>query len=321
MLRTDVLIVGAGLAGLSAARQLSDNGVDVTVIEKSRSPGGRMSTRRSTYGNFDHGAQYFTSSTPEFSTLINQLVESGHVGSWQPNGKDSARPWWVGQPGMSAFGKAITGDLDIQFQVMATRINRIEGGYSVEIEAADSSGDPISAQRVVAAIPAPQAAALLAPLDPAFTAINNVVMAPCWATMVSFDSDPGTVPDILRGGPSDPLALIARNSSKPGQSGTNFVLHASPAWSRERLEDDREVVAGDMLSAMRTAVRKHTSLPDPIHCVAHRWRHAQTETPLDAPFIANDASTLMACGDWCIGGRVEAAHQSGLALARHILSL
>jgi renalase len=321
MLSTDTLIIGAGLAGLTAARHLRDNGIDVAVIEKSRSPGGRMSTRRSDHGSFDHGAQYFTSRTQEFTTLVNQLVENGDVAQWQPNGKDSIWPWWVGQPGMSAMGKALAGGFDIRFQAQVTGIKRIDGGYSVEIETADNIRDTISAARIVAAIPAPQAAALLVPLDQAFTTIEQVVMAPCWAAMVAFDTGLKVIPDILRGGPADPLALIARNSSKPGRSGETFVLHASPAWSRGRLEDDKEVVAADLLAAMRRAVHPHAILPEPVHCVAHRWRHALTETPLDAPFIANGGSTLLACGDWCIGGRIEAAHQSGLALARHILSL
>lgn len=321
MLSTDTLIIGAGLAGLTAALHLRDNSVDVAVIEKSRSPGGRMSTRRSDYGNFDHGAQYFTSRTPEFTALVKQLVENGDAGPWLPSGKDSARPWWVGQPGMSAIGKAIAGNLDIRFQTQASEITHINGGYRVEIESADSTRDTISAARIIAAIPAPQAAPLLVPLDPAFSPINEVVMAPCWAAMVAFDTVPDAVPNILRGNPADPLALIARNSSKPGRTGETFVLHASPTWSRERLEDDKETVAADMLAAMRHAVHPHAILPEPVQCVAHRWRHALTETPLGAPFIANDDSTLMACGDWCIGGRIEAAHQSGLALARHILSL
>ena len=38
----DVLIVGAGLAGLSAAIHLESQGVDVTVIESSDRAGGRV---------------------------------------------------------------------------------------------------------------------------------------------------------------------------------------------------------------------------------------------------------------------------------------
>ena len=38
----DVVIIGAGLAGLAAARQLSIHGVDVVVVDSSDAVGGRV---------------------------------------------------------------------------------------------------------------------------------------------------------------------------------------------------------------------------------------------------------------------------------------
>ena len=54
-----VIIVGAGIAGLIAARTLKDAGQPVLVLEKSYGVGGRMGTRRILDGVFDHGAQFF----------------------------------------------------------------------------------------------------------------------------------------------------------------------------------------------------------------------------------------------------------------------
>ncbi|NDH45714.1 MAG: FAD-dependent oxidoreductase, partial [Actinobacteria bacterium] len=55
-----VVVIGAGLAGLCAARDLVDAGHLVTVLEKSRASGGRCATRRIGNAVFDHGAQFFT---------------------------------------------------------------------------------------------------------------------------------------------------------------------------------------------------------------------------------------------------------------------
>ena len=38
----DVIVVGAGLAGLSAARDLAASGADVVVLEARQRPGGRV---------------------------------------------------------------------------------------------------------------------------------------------------------------------------------------------------------------------------------------------------------------------------------------
>ena len=56
-----VAIVGAGMSGLSCARQLVAAGFRVRLFDKGRGVGGRVSVRRSESGTvFDHGAQYFT---------------------------------------------------------------------------------------------------------------------------------------------------------------------------------------------------------------------------------------------------------------------
>ncbi len=317
----DTLIIGAGLGGLTLARELSVRSNKVVVLEKSKSPGGRLSTRRSDFGSFDHGAQYLTSRTPAFTSLFKQLSASGELAPWHPEGKDSARPWWVGQPGMSTLGKALARGLDISFETRLTEVASEDGGFVVHTQNPAGEETIYAASRIVAAIPAPQAMDLLVPLDPAFLKLQEVSMAPCWSAMLAFDSRLNDLPDLTRGKEGDVLSLIARNGSKPGRDGETFVIHATPEWSRAHIENDPDTVKSAMVSALRLQTGLGDHLPASVHCQVHRWLYALVETPLDQPFIGNSENTLFACGDWCIGGRAEAAHQSGLALAQHIMSL
>ena len=57
-----------------------------------------------------------------------------------------------------------------------------------------------------------------------------------------------------------------------------------------------------------------------IHAVAHRWRYASVAEPLGTPFLRNEDASLYLGGDWCLQGRVEAAWQSGTALADDLLA-
>ena len=53
----------------------------------------------------------------------------------------------------------------------------------------------------------------------------------------------------------------------------------------------------------------------PAHTAVHRWRHARTVKPLGQTHLWDAQSGIGACGDWCIGHRVEDAFLSGLELA------
>ncbi|MFF3325978.1 NAD(P)/FAD-dependent oxidoreductase [Streptomyces sp. NPDC002889] len=61
----DVVIVGAGIAGLSAAHQLTSAGVTVSVLEAAPEVGGRMATEQIDGFRLDRTSQLLTTSHPE----------------------------------------------------------------------------------------------------------------------------------------------------------------------------------------------------------------------------------------------------------------
>ncbi|MFW6261976.1 MAG: FAD-dependent oxidoreductase, partial [Spirochaetota bacterium] len=78
----DVLIIGAGIAGLTAARRLVDAGRDVIVVDKGRGVGGRMATRRFSGATFDHGAQFISVRTEEFGSIMERWLADGVAELW-----------------------------------------------------------------------------------------------------------------------------------------------------------------------------------------------------------------------------------------------
>src|SRR5262245_60465174 len=130
-----IAIVGAGIAGLSAARALAGRGHEVRVFEKAAMSGGRCATRiiqaielpRGLSGEvaFDHGAQYFTVRDDRFSALAaewerdkviakwtGRIVSFDHEG-WED--VDAATNRYAGTPGMNAIARWLARDLDIRF--------------------------------------------------------------------------------------------------------------------------------------------------------------------------------------------------------------
>ena len=125
---------GAGMAGVSCARQLAQAGWSVTLLDKSRGWGGRMATRKTEFGSFDHGAQYFTMRDARFEQLVGELGEL--VQPWAPEtmrvldqeglalaaSPAAAETHWVASPGMSALARALGMNLTVLEYVEAARL-------------------------------------------------------------------------------------------------------------------------------------------------------------------------------------------------------
>ena len=56
------------------------------------------------------------------------------------------------------------------------------------------------------------------------------------------------------------------------------------------------------------------------HAATHRWRHARVTQPLGQPFLCSGDASLYLGGDWCLGARIEAAWDSGTAIADDLLA-
>lgn len=301
-------IIGAGIAGLSAARVLTEVGRAVRVFEKSRGLGGRLATRRGPNGAFDHGAQYASVRDPAFAAYADHAVAVGAAADWPRAGSETRRI--VGLPGMSGLAKPLAEGIDIRREVRVTAIGDGPGGLSLSVEEGAEQG-PFEA--VLCAVPAPQASALLAPHGPPFERIAQAVIAPCWSLMVVFESAPD-LPQTRRA-EEGAIGWLAHEGAKPGRApGHRWIVHGSPAFSRAHLEEDRETVSERLTAELRTLAGG--ALPKIVHASAHRWRYSQVETPIGPSHLLSGDGRIGYCGDACLGGRVEAAFLSGRALAQ-----
>lgn len=316
-----IAIIGAGMAGLTCAHQLRQQGMSPVVFEKSRGIGGRLATRRTDSGDaYDHGAQFVTARDPAFVDLLETLQRSGAAAAWSPRlPADAPRPahtWWIGTSGMSALLKPLAVSLDVRLRATVSSLRRHAGRW--ELRLAEQELVEIFDAVVITAL-APQARALLANVSSLADALDSVGIAPCWAAMLAFDA-PWDVPFEAAHFDAGPMAWIACQSSRAGLVGRSdrWLVHAAPHWSAAHLEHAPE----DILVLMRAALAEQTSvaLPPIAFAQAHRWRYAMTTRPLGQPMLADASARLWVGGDWCLGARVESAFLSGAAMAQAIVA-
>jgi renalase len=337
----NIAVIGAGIAGIACARTLAQAGHNVTVFEKSRAAGGRMSTRNSEFGGFDHGAQYFTvrdarfekalAISPELvrrwsANTVRILDEAGRVVASSLPPKEAH---WVAAPGMKDlvkhWAKPLISNGRICFDTQVMRIQKDQldpKQWQLQTEGPGTAAVHSGFDAVLMAVPSVQAHALLMSSQiakPLMAEVAKVSVAPCWTLMLAFPQ--AAQPALAHLGPQwnaarsthHRIAWLARESSKPGRGPIErWTVQASPDWSQRHLEDDAERVKAKLLKAFTevTGIRAQ-----PPFAQVHRWRYAQTTKPLGKPYLWDAKAGIGACGDWCLGHRVEDGFVSGLELA------
>lgn len=301
-----VAIIGAGLAGVTAAAALRGAGLAPVVFDKSRGPGGRLSTRRAGEGlQFDHGAQYISPETREFAAFLRDMQADGAARTWDIG---DGSPKFVGIPGMSALVRHLADRVDLRLGIEIPEVERDVGGWIVAGEAYD---------RVICAIPAPQAARLLAGIPAVTEALHAVVMEPNLTLMLAHSSR-ADHPFVTRRRVDEDIAWLSRDSAKPDRPGHDcWVAQAGLHWSRQHLEMEKEQIAAAMLPMVCDLLNLDPD--DVIHAAAHRWRYAHASKPLGRPYLEH-SDTLYVGGDWALSARAEGAWQSGVAMAEALLA-
>lgn len=308
---SEIAIIGAGIAGLAAARKLRAAGLACSLFDKSRGLGGRMATRRTGDWQFDHGAQYFTARGPRFRALVEQWRGAGDAAEWF----DGA---FVGLPGMSAPARAMAADMTLITSCAVTALRR--DGTQWTVLTADGPVDTPANGRfdaVILALPAPQILPIVASAGLSFPELEKVRYAPCWTLMLGFAAPLAWREQYVR--PEDGVVgWIARNASKPGRppGKETLVAQATADWSRRHLEGSAEAIGATLLAQVQSAIGLQAT---PDFMTAHRWRYALVEQAADKLCLWDGMVRLAACGDWCVGPRVEAAFDSGEAAADAVL--
>lgn len=350
---SDVVVIGAGIAGLTCANQLHKAGYKVAIIEKSRGVGGRVATRRLYGTHADHGACYLKSQG-QLRQLVKVLGDRDLLQVWTDTVYEmdttdlsphlaaaQQYPRYVAPTGMSAIAKFLATGLDIWLNRRVQAISPTDGNsWHLTLEPVTSDAPDvqtpkeITAKAVVVAIPAPQALALLEPLTQTclptkfIESLRSVEFNPCLSVMAGYplerQQDVESLHPVWRAITfisDSELAWIGLDSSKrPDTQTPIFVLHSSAEFAQSYLDTaDLNPAAHQMLSRAAKYLMPWLETPDWFQI--HRWRYAFPSRPLNQDCLkAATPLPLVCCGDWCGGNLIESAMNSGLAAAAQINS-
>lgn len=320
-----IAIVGAGISGLTLAHELNSH-ADVTVFEKARGVGGRMSTRYTDRFEFDHGAQYFTARSDEFKHFLTPLIEEGVVAEWNPRiltiakgekpyKRDWFEPHYTANPRMNSLCKALANEIHVEVGVEIASITQEQDRWTLittnqqHFEGFDW---------VLCSAPIPQTKKLM-PKSFSYTPnLDDAHMTGCMSLMLGINDECPLLFDaaVVKHSPID---WIAVNSAKPNRRKEGcLIIQTTSEWAEAHMEDDLEETKQQLEHEVLALLP--ISKADILHSAIHRWRYADVSAAMEKDYLLDTQHKLAACGDWCLGGRVENAFLSAYRLAQKIKS-
>lgn len=325
MKKQKIGIIGAGISGLACATELVKAGFQVSVFDKSRGVGGRMSHRNFEQWGADHGAQYFTAKDPQFQAELKTWLDAkvaqewfGRIVTLNKDGykelvKETQR--FVGTPTMSAPAQYLAEKLQVSTLHTISEIKMIDGKW--QMISKEHGLLPEIFDQIILAIPAPQAKALVSAHSEQLNhACEPVVMLPCWTLMaylkhaLPLQFDAAFVSDSM-------YSWIARDSHKPDRSPyETWVAQASPEWSIDNIDLDQPAAEKLLLKGFKELTGVECDLYQ-----VHLWRYAKLEAESMTNFVMDTKLKISMCGDWLKNSTIEGAWMSGSSLARKIILL
>ena len=305
----NIAIIGSGLTGLLTALHLQSF-AKVTLFEKARGVGGRLSTRYSGEYEFDHGAPYFQVHDPLFLQSVNKWQKERVIDSWHPrvlqdNVIHAQDTYYLGVPKMNALPKYLARDKNILLNTEISSIQLDGDIYELQDKQLNTYG-PFDG--VISTAPFLQTKRLF----DNHLSLEMVTIEPCYALMLGYarnfcmDWDIQKITDGY-------FSEIVINHQKPGRkSAPSVVVYSNPKWTQTVIDKDLTWIKSTMLEFLKTYIPL-----EPAHVDIHLWRYARSAIAGN-DIIFDARKRLVAGGDWAISGGVEGAFKASQRIVETI---
>lgn len=318
---SDVIVVGAGISGLLAGQVLRERGLSVIVLDKGRSVGGRLATRRIGPGVADHGAQFFTVRSQEFQAWVERWQAMGLIFEWSRGWSDGSlhrvvpdgHPRYAVTGGMTTLAKHLAEGLDCRTDVL---VGTIQHDGTAWVLTTAEHGE-FRGRGLLLSTPVPQALDLLMAggitleLDD-LAMLQGLTYAPnltglFWVEGALYVPSPGAV---QRAGTA--VRWIADNQRKGiSPDATILTIQASPEYSTALWDKPDDTVLAELRSSFDLFMSPRSAVRE---AQLKRWRYSLPLVTFPQQYLKlSEPGALVFAGDAFGGPRVEGAALSGLA--------
>lgn len=303
-----ILIVGAGISGVTLASDLLRKGRTCTLFEKSGGLGGRLATRRHDTGKWDHGLPFLLQSQipKEDWQHWNSLITP--VSNFEPQR-------FIAPDGFTAIPKHLAKNLTIEkkTRIIKLRINSSKPQWTLS----DEAGRAFEGDILILTCPAPQSLELLEKSDLLMASglERSLSKIAYRQQLVALGISQSSFPNAFESSLGSPFELIVENGLKGIAESRNYLtLYMDENFSRSYFDQPDEVT----LEMIRKSLLEKAKLSFD-HLELKKWRYSRLKQALTVPYLVGEcAAPIYFIGDGFCGGDLDGALKSAHLLSSHL---
>lgn len=313
----DFIIIGAGISGLALAKKLTAQNHKVLVLEKSRSVGGRLATRRDADASYDHGAQFYKIQKNDVSEHDQLWNKAGVSEVWF---SESDTLFKSSPKGMTALAKTLAQNLEIAFNEKLTHFVLPSAQANSEIHLTCESGQSYLAKKIILSAPLPQSLDLLKASKMGYPAeLNEIQYAKALVGLFEIDAADSFDLKYIQN-VNESIFSISNQMSKNVSSKLAVTVTMQPAWSDKYFEEAEEKTLKILEEQFLHFVHQQYAKIQVTKGQLKKWRFSHPIKTLSEAYLQlPEAPDVYLIGDAFGGGSIRGALRSAESLSKSLL--
>ena len=322
----DVLIIGAGICGITTGKYLLKNGANIKILDKGKAIGGRLATRRIEFEKkllqIDYGCKFLEAHSFEFSQELLELINNDRIRKWNIENQNSffdelgKNIKFIGRQSMRQIALDLAEGLDIENNVKVKKIEYKNGEWIVN----DENNKSLKAKALILTMPVPQSLELirnskLKISEEIISNLQKIEYARSIVGILALDSNSNIKNEGGLKFHDGPISFITDNNLKGiNKNLTALTVEMSNDFSIKNWDKSDEEITKLIIETSREYLNSKV-----LKFQIHKWKYSTPLKSYPQKFeVVDSPGTLYFAGDAFLGSTVEFAYLSGLYSAKSL---
>lgn len=306
-----ISIIGAGLSACNLYNNLKKEDYDITIFEKARGTGGRLSTKYIEDKFIDHGTPYINTNNSSLLNFLETKTKENVLKKIDNN--------YYPTNGINKLCSSLIDKKDLVINTKIVKTSFANNSWTLFDENNKAYED---FDFVVFTIPATQILENDFDLGEQTQEDLEKVTYDAMATLICYrkKQDDFSFKDFEKFEKSELFFKIIDNSSKyKYKDFESYIFHLNKKFVQENIDLSKDEIF--KLIHKKIQQEFNLNLKDDFEVIEHLWRYAFVKDFLKKDFIINEKKAYGICGDYFNGINLEASYQSSKKIAEKINSI